>query len=61
MGIAHIHMSLLEHVSVYCRFLKPLPSCVSAPRGEACFNICITSRSKAAAARYVFLLWLVNI
>lgn len=36
-----------EHMSLYCLWLSPLPSGVSPPRGEACVNICIPSRSES--------------
>lgn len=60
----HEHISLPEHMSLYCLLPSPLPSCASAPRGESmCQHLHTFTQQVCEAASYVvfFRLLLVNI
>lgn len=60
----HEHISLPEHMSLYCLLPSPLPSCASAPRGESmCQHLHTFTQQVCEAASYVvfFFLLLVNI
>lgn len=60
----HEHISLPEHMSLYCLLSCQLPSCASAPRGESmCQHLHTFTQQVSEAASYVvfFLLLLVNI